>query len=89
MKFFYLSFCDPTLPEGQRFIGATMVKATDERDAVSKTHRLGINPGGEIALIELDLWAFNDIPLEARYLVNRLATRDEVMSKPHFTMADI
>ena len=45
----WLSFCDPDLPEGQAFSGVVLVQAPDFLEAVRFAHRLGINPGGEVA----------------------------------------
>lgn len=54
----WLSFVDPTVevpeadrvPGGVSFLGACWVEAAGPVDAVDKTHDLGINPGGEVAL---------------------------------------
>ena len=48
MAFHYLSFAGE---EGWR--GCTVVEADSFLEAVLKTHRLGINPGGEVAGVEL------------------------------------
>lgn len=45
---FWLSFADGNLPKGTQFLGACIVCADTFLDAVSKAHRLGINPGGEV-----------------------------------------
>lgn len=49
MKLFWLSFCDVTRPEGQRFVGVSVVEGKDFLDACKAAHRLGCNPGGEIS----------------------------------------
>ena len=48
----WLSFVHNRRPQGQRFLGATIVVAADVKDAVQEARRLGINPGGEVSLIE-------------------------------------
>lgn len=53
MKLFWLSFVDPDLPKGKRFLGVAIVAATEYIEAVKVTHILGINPGGEIRGSEL------------------------------------
>ena len=68
---YWLSFVDPEKPEGERFLGVSIVEISDDDpipsfglsieemaekgkvawhffQAVGKTHRLGINPGGEV-----------------------------------------
>jgi hypothetical protein len=54
-NFFWLSFCDVTKPKGSQFLGACIVSANDIESAVQKSWILGINPGGEVACVELDL----------------------------------
>lgn len=49
----WLSFCDPERPTGRQFLGAAMVQAPNSLMAVSEAHRLKINPGGEVALLDL------------------------------------
>ena len=50
MKTWWLSFADGTLPTGQQFLGACIVDATDLASAVSISHRVGVNPGGEVKI---------------------------------------
>ena len=45
---FWLSFCDATRPQGQQFLGVIITRAADHLSAIQKTHKLGINPGGEV-----------------------------------------
>ena len=45
---FWLSFVDRARPAGQRFLGCTVVKATDMAEAVRAAWRLGVNPGGDV-----------------------------------------
>lgn len=49
MTWFWMSFADPKRPKGQQFLGVAIVEADEFLHAVSISHRLGINPGGEIA----------------------------------------
>lgn len=49
----WLSFVNPELPEGQRFLGVSIVRARGVLDAATKAHRQRINPGGEVASFEL------------------------------------
>jgi hypothetical protein len=46
MPWFYLSFASAT-----DFIGACVVEAADERDAVTVSHVRRINPGGEVMIL--------------------------------------
>lgn len=54
MAFFYLSFCDTERPKGTQFLGATIVEAPDSTSAVKRSWELGINPGGEVAILRSD-----------------------------------
>jgi ABC-type proline/glycine betaine transport system ATPase subunit len=70
---FWLSFCDPDKPEGERFLGAAIVEATDLREALKVTWRLKINPGGEVLSVEIP----DDVTLEPNDCMNRLLTKAE------------
>lgn len=58
----WLSFCDPDKPEGERFLGAAIINVENDVEdddlgflaAVHRAHRLGLNPGGEVAGVTLD-----------------------------------
>jgi hypothetical protein len=80
-----LSFCDPDLappreqqrPGGPSYLGGAVVQAHTAGGAITRSHRLGINPGGEVAAAG---------PLPARYIApewrDRLLTADEVLAIP-------
>lgn len=53
-KLIWMSFCDPNLTEGNKFLGVIITKAKGLAHAVEKTHDLGINPGGEIMSFEIE-----------------------------------
>jgi len=46
MCFVWLSFADATKPKGTQFNGVILTKALGSTDALIKTHKLNINPGG-------------------------------------------
>ena len=77
--YYYLSFCDPDLPEGQQFLGATIVKAADPVLAVAGAWSRGCNPGGEVLLVDLGV----DLPQEASEYLNTFVPRERVLSQPH------
>lgn len=54
MAWHYLSFVDGRLPKGEQWLGAAIVEGLDITEAVKKAWRLGINPGGEVAGIEIE-----------------------------------
>jgi hypothetical protein len=48
LAWWWLSFCDPHLPEGSQFLGACLVKAHGFLGATFVARTLGCNPGGEV-----------------------------------------
>ena len=54
---FWLSFSDPDAPRGKRFLGVAIVDMDTDASAVEiirHTWKLGINPGGAVAISQLD-----------------------------------
>ena len=54
---FWLSFSDPDAPRGKRFLGVAIVDMDTDASAVEiirHTWKLGINPGGAVAITQLD-----------------------------------
>ena len=72
-----LSFCDTDLPKGKQFLGVIITDAAYLTDASTKTHALGINPGGQVRCT-------GPIPAEwiEQIYWNRLLTREEAWSIP-------
>lgn len=66
--FWWLSFCEGTKPKGSQFLGACIVPGLTMGLACQEAHRLGCNPGGEVAGFA--------IPQSRRHLV-----RDEDIGK--------
>lgn len=90
MRWFYCSFCDPTLPEGQQFLGNTVVAAEDETDIPVAAAFSGRNPGGEIVFMELDITGPDDprLPPQSKKYFDRFVPREEALAEPHTTLAD-
>ena len=44
----WLSFADPDRPEGTQFLGAAIIQAPTFPAAITRSHRIGVNPGGEV-----------------------------------------
>jgi hypothetical protein len=82
VRLFYLSFADPEKPKGQQFLGATIVEAGTEVLAVAEAWLRGINPGGEVAIVDLHL-SPDDLPSECASYLNRLVPREEIFAQPH------
>lgn len=49
----WLSFADPDLPRGERFLGVCIVPADNRDHAIEKAHLYGCNPGGEVLCIPI------------------------------------
>jgi len=74
LGWWWLSFIDDRLPEGQRFVGVAIVEGHGVGSATIHADEIGINPGGEVQASEL----FGDaIPPEA--LRNRLLSKAELV----------
>lgn len=73
----WLSFCDPDAPEGSQFLGVAVVQAPTLPAAITRSHVLGVNPGGEVASMG---------PIPVGYIAgewrDRLLTRDEAEAIP-------
>ena len=54
IRWWWLSFADPKRPAGEQFLGVAIVQGLDVVTAALVAHRLGINPGGQVAGIPLD-----------------------------------
>jgi hypothetical protein len=67
-KWLYLSFAD------EKFNGGVVIKAHGMMDAVTKTHALGINPGGQVISIEVP-----DEHLPDEKFRNRLLSKEDVL----------
>jgi hypothetical protein len=88
MTLFYLSFCDPERPKGQQFLGCTIVDALSPVSAVREAWARSVNPGGEVAIVELDIASSADLPQEVKSYFNRLVPREEALGQPHRRIFD-
>lgn len=81
----WLSFCDPAKvpprelqrPGGPSFLGAVITQAPTMAAAITRSHVLKVNPGGEIKILG---------PIEARFIAaeyrDRLLSADEIDAMP-------
>lgn len=72
-SWWWMSFADPHRPTGQQFLGVAIVRASGEASAVTESHQLGVNPGGEIALAPIP-----EDHVPPPHLRNRLLSRAEL-----------
>lgn len=73
----YLSFVDPDLPEGQRWLGGCFVEASGVLSAAMVASARGCNPGGEVAGL-----GPMDIPPREGYAY-RLLNKEELEEANH------
>ena len=77
MTTFWLSFNDPNAPANERFLGVAIIDMDESEyelrplEIVSHARKLGINPGGSVAISEVD-----SIPQQYK---NQLLTDDELL----------
>ena len=73
----WLSFADPDQPEDSQFLGVAIVQAPTFPAAITRSHALAVNPGGEVACMG---------PIPQEYIAaewrDRLLTRAEAESVP-------
>lgn len=75
MGYYWLSFCDPDKPEGTQFLGASIIEAADFVTAITKSHLLGCNPGGEVVTWEFEP---DKCPIPIAAIENKLMTKDDI-----------
>ena len=75
MSYWWMSFCDPERPEGTRFLGALVIYACNETEAIEKSHLLKLNPGGEVMFFEIPRKYEYRIPIE--WIDCKLLSREE------------
>lgn len=73
MSHIYMSFTDPDRPEGQEWLGGCIVPASTMAEALTVSHLLGCNPGGQASCCDVP----NDVVLKPDY-IGRLLDRFEI-----------
>lgn len=82
-RFWYMSFCDAELPQGQQFLGGCFVAAKTLSGALTVSHTLKCNPGGEVKFHELP----PGMKLPSKWLA-RLLSKDELDRMDNEFVAD-
>jgi hypothetical protein len=82
MTLWYLSFAAET-----EFLGATIVEAEDAKGALAEATDRGLNPGGQVAMFEVEPGAENRA--EARGLLNRLCDLEEMRRLGHKQLKEL
>jgi len=83
-RWWWLSFVDDERPVGQRCLGVTVVEGRDFQSAVERASALGINPGGEVAGVELP----PPLSEQYRHYRGRLVSREEANAGGHYSRRD-
>lgn len=81
---FWLSFADPDMPKGSQFLGVAIVRASNPEEAIKECWKMKINPGGQVAFMEIELDKYKDVPIEA---INKLLSMAEI--KKHFPDSEV
>ena len=76
-EWWWLSFADGDLPKGSQFLGVAIVRGWGILAATIRAHALGINPGGEVAGVQIPLERLPDPSFR-----ERLLTREEAEALP-------
>lgn len=72
VRLWYFSFADGTRPKGTQFLGGLYLRAKTFSGALTKSHKEGLNPGGEVRFAEADP---DVVPEE---WIGRLLSREEL-----------
>lgn len=72
-EYWWLSFADADLPKGSQFLGAIIAEGATIIDAIKNTHRLKLNPGGEVQGLKIGI---DKVEMTKPY-ANRLLDRAE------------
>jgi hypothetical protein len=78
-RYFWLSFVAVTGPGCPKSLGATVVRARGPLGALREARARGVNPGGEVQVVEFDGDGPGDAEIIAAML-NKLLSRDEIMA---------
>lgn len=70
----WLSFCDPTMPKGSKFLGAIALEVPAGIDPIRHAWNMNLNPGGEVMFGEVPADQHKLFPDSVR---NRLLSRQE------------
>lgn len=81
MAYYWLSFCDADLPDGEQFLGGCLIDAEDVADALKKAHRRGCNPGGEVACMQISPEYERNL---AKFKLNHLYSKRELTDLGEF-----
>jgi hypothetical protein len=82
MTLWYLSFATDA-----GFRGATVVEAADAQHALRLTVERGLNPGGQVAILQVP--ADRELAPDIVAIRDRLATRDEMMALQGIRLGDL
>jgi hypothetical protein len=86
VTYFWLSFVDDTRPKGEQFLGGCAVEADSVEQAIRRAWALGINPGGEVAAVQVPKHLEKNL---TRYGLDRLLTKAELNAMGDFSQYDI
>jgi hypothetical protein len=75
MKYWWMSFCDPKRPKGDKFLGALIVTGEDHKAMLARSWLLELNPDGEVEFFEIPEQYHSRIP--QGWVETRLITREE------------
>jgi hypothetical protein len=81
MSYWWMSFCDPEKPKGQKFLGALVIRADDHFEMMKRSWMLELNPGGEVAFFEIPKQYEERIPHD--WIETRLLTKNECEEFEH------
>lgn len=72
MNTYWMSFSNPNIARG--FLGVIITDATSPHEALQKTRKMGLNPGGEVKIFQLK----NDATEDYTSYKDRLLKREDL-----------
>jgi hypothetical protein len=83
MPYYWLSFASSEKPQGEQFLGATIVEADTPVGAVRKAWNLGINPGGQVTIFRIPFDQYAEL-LRPEW-IERLIPKDDLNAAGYFS----
>ncbi len=83
MKTYWISFAN------EQNLGCCIIDAESEEGAYTKANELGLNPGGEVLVLQIDTTTLDGLAEIGRWGKNRLISKEELINDGYKTLPDM